>query len=137
MLQFGDSRLPERFWRNVTENPLTGCWEANKPNKVTGYGQISFGRGKVRNRHKVAYEALIGPVPEGHQVDHKKCQNRPCCNPDHLEAVTQLVNIRRGFAFRPERTHCKRNHLLTPETTYVNPKGVRECRICRRALLHL
>ena len=34
-------------------------------------------------------------MPEGLVIDHK-CRNRLCCNPDHLEAVTQAVNVQRG-----------------------------------------
>lgn len=35
---------------------------------------------------------------------------------------------------RPHRTHCSRNHELTPENTYTPPSspGSRECRQCRK-----
>lgn len=33
---------------------------------------------------------------------------------------------------RPRKTHCKHGHKYTPENTYVDPRGLRECRICRR-----
>lgn len=29
------------------------------------------------------------------------------------------------------KTHCPRGHEYTDENTYVNPRGSRECRICR------
>lgn len=31
-----------------------------------------------------------------------------------------------------EKTHCPKGHEYTPENTYVNPKGWRLCRMCRR-----
>jgi len=45
--------------------------------------------------HRLAYERARGPIPEGKQVDHL-CRQRDCVNPEHLELVTQVENIRRG-----------------------------------------
>lgn len=30
------------------------------------------------------------------------------------------------------RTHCRNGHELTPENVYINPRGARVCKICRR-----
>ena len=90
-----------------------------------GYGRLD---GRVA--HRVIYEALIGPVPEGLQLDHL-CRNRACVNVNHLEPVTQRENIRRGS--RPNQTHCKRGHEYTPENTYRRgSSGARQCRACQR-----
>lgn len=35
-------------------------------------------------------------------------------------------------ARRREKTHCPHGHALVGENLYVNPKGFRECRACRR-----
>ena len=64
--------------------------------------------------HCIAYEPAAGaPIPDGFQIDHL-CRNRVCCNPAHLEAVTQTVNIRRGHATRKGNA-CRRGHPKTPE----------------------
>jgi hypothetical protein len=36
----------------------------------------------------------FGYIPGNKQVDHK-CRNRLCCNPEHLELVSQKENCRR------------------------------------------
>jgi hypothetical protein len=54
-------------------------------------------RGKQYYVHRVLYEALIGPVPDGLVLDHECC-HRGCVNPYHLEPVTVKENTERGAA---------------------------------------
>lgn len=70
-----------------------------------GYGRINLGgRGAGHDyTHRLMYEAAKGPIPDGLHIDHL-CRNRSCCNPDHLEAVTQAENNRRAFAFKRTAT---------------------------------
>jgi hypothetical protein len=37
-------------------------------------------------RHRWFWELLVGPVPEGHEINHL-CKNRRCCNVEHLECL--------------------------------------------------
>jgi hypothetical protein len=83
-----------RHWR-VDEN---GCWLWTGSLNNKGYAQLGVA-GRVRSAHRVAYELFKGAIPDGLQIDHL-CRVRQCVNPDHLEAVTQSVNIRRGVAAR-------------------------------------
>lgn len=66
-----------------------GCRLWTRGKDSWGYGSLS-GRGA----HVLAYETWIGPVPEGLEVDHL-CFVRHCIEPAHLEAVPQLINLRR------------------------------------------
>lgn len=58
-----------------------------------GYGRMSINSQTVAT-HIVAYTHYFGYVPGKMQVDHL-CNNRLCCNPEHLELVTHLENQRR------------------------------------------
>ncbi|KKK81821.1 hypothetical protein LCGC14_2809600, partial [marine sediment metagenome] len=51
--------------------------------------------------HRVAYETLIEPFPQGLQSDHL-CRNHPCVNPWHIEPVTATENNRRGLGNKGE-----------------------------------
>ncbi len=60
-----------------------------------GYGMMRGPNGKMVYAHRHYFEQAFGPIPSDRQIDHL-CRVRPCVNPDHLEFVTQVENIRRG-----------------------------------------
>ncbi|MFD9879982.1 HNH endonuclease signature motif containing protein [Streptomyces alboflavus] len=111
-----------------------GCWEWTGHVKPNGYGQVRINR-RALHAHRVAYEAVRGPIPEGLVLDHL-CRNRACVNPDHLEAVSHRTNILRGngpAAHNARRTHCLRGHPFDDANTYVAANGARHCRTCAAA----
>lgn len=123
--------IDKKFWARVDK---TGsCWVWTGPKRGVGYGVISVDS-KPKAVHRFAYELLVGPIPEGLVLDHL-CRNRLCVRPEHLEAVTQQVNILRGVGYTAvaaRKTHCKRGHEYTPENTVKATNG-RWCRECRKA----
>lgn len=117
------------------------CWLWAKGINTAGYGQFHI-KGlkpyRMVRAHIAVYEALVGPVPEGLELDHL-CGIRSCINPDHLEPVTHQVNVQRGRAGahtvlrNRAKTHCPRGHPYNKENTYYRPgNGDRGCKICRR-----
>jgi hypothetical protein len=102
---------------------IKGC-----PNQW-GY-QCIRDNGRQRLAHRVAYELAHGPgsLIDGMEIDHL-CRNPACVKPEHLEQVTPRQNILRARR-ATVRTHCRRGHLLTAETTWITPQGYRGCRPC-------
>ena len=49
--------------------------------------------GKLVKSHRYAWAMANGPIPNGMVVLHK-CDNPSCVNIDHLDARTQLENVR-------------------------------------------
>jgi hypothetical protein len=124
-----------RFWRKVDTSG--DCWIWTATLIPRGYGRFWLDGQKLA--HRVAYEWLVGPIPEGLEIDHL-CRNRRCVNPDHLQPVTGRENQRRARVHRAPRslrspTTCVNGHEYTPENTKIEPEtGWRKCRTCRRAL---
>lgn len=90
----------ERFWARV--HKTASCWHWTGSRSSKGYGLLHLtrdGRKTSIRAHRFAYELLVGPVPEGLQLDHI-CSVRHCVNPAHLEPVTNAENTRRSYQRR-------------------------------------
>jgi hypothetical protein len=127
-----DSRTFRRWISKVDKTDPAGCWLWTASLDQDGYGW--FRDGRVRRAHRVSYEHHIGPVEDGHDVDHI-CRVRHCVNPDHLRAISRKENVLSGVgptATNARKKRCKRGHAFTPENTLVHVGGWRQCRECRR-----
>lgn len=108
---------------------MTGCLRWQGTHHSAGYGLI----GKAY-AHRVAFECVYGPIPDGLEIDHvatRGCRYRDCVEPTHLEAVTHPENVRRSARVQAQiaRTHCPRNHEYAGHNLIVR-RGKRECRTC-------
>jgi len=131
----GDAKLEQRFWSKVDfdgpTSELVGgqCWLWTACTHRDGHGKFGVGRQTVY-AHRLAYEAIVGPITAGLVVDHL-CRVPACVNPEHLEPVTNAENTLRGEAFSAQqarRTECPEGHPYNYENTYLW-RGHRRCRI--------
>ena len=152
--QLPSAELAQRFfWPHVDQSGgPDACWPWRRSLSSTGYGQLNslnlLGRWAT---HVLAYELSNGPIPGGLFLDHtchnsdlecdggKRCPHRRCCNPAHLQAVTNEENVERSA--RPRQrgkfvTHCPHGHEYTPENTGRSKTG-RYCRACLRDRAYL
>ncbi len=96
----GDPLVTIRLYRAPVADRLAskleltpdGCREFTGYRNECGYGRIKVGK-KMPFAHRVAYEAWVGPIPEGANVCHH-CDNPPCCEPSHLFVGSQADNHR-------------------------------------------
>ncbi len=133
-----------RFWAKVDKNgpmPQTHaalgseggpCWIWTAARMREGYGRFD----QVL-AHRLAYELVIGKIPDGLQLDHL-CRNRACVNPAHLEPVSCRENVLRGVglsANNAHKTHCPAGHPLSGANllSHSLKQGYRKCRACHAA----
>lgn len=86
---------PEILWSRIDRSPHpNGCWLYDGYRTAKGYGVIKWG-GKHWTVHRLIYclSNGIDALPRDLFVCHK-CDNPPCCNPDHMFVGTQLDNLR-------------------------------------------
>jgi hypothetical protein len=92
----------------------------------SGYGQVNFD-GAIWRVHRLFYSWHVGPLEQGMVIDHL-CGNRSCCNPAHLEQVTNAENLARAAS---RRTACRNGHA-TAEFRRRAPNGDTYCLMCHR-----
>lgn len=99
--------------RNNVVVDKDGCWiwqgahSGVKKNDLNSRGH-SYGRISIKGRtsavHRVSYVTKYGYIPNRVQVDHL-CGKRKCCNPRHLDAVSQSKNMKMiGKERKPKRS---------------------------------
>lgn len=133
------------FWAKV--DPTGFCWNWTAGKCGQGYGGFNVNSNAGRKKlqaHRVSYTTLVGPIPEGLEIDHL-CRNTSCVNPDHLEPVTHTENqlripdpVRGGIGLPSWVTsgknitgYCKHGHQYTEENTYYYKDGRTDCRTCK------
>jgi hypothetical protein len=117
------------------------CWEWKK-SKTHGYGcysPINRRYGYYRKQvpaHRIGYELFNGMINDKKTLCCHICDNRKCCNPNHIFLGSNRDNIldavkKRRFPGQ-NKTHCPKGHPLSGENLKFNTKGGRSCVACAK-----
>lgn len=120
----------DRFFSKVLISDNCHIWIGGHKD---GYGRF-YANGKTHQSHRWLYEQLRVQVSQDLVCDHI-CRNHSCVNLDHLEIVTNAVNILRGegaSAINARKELCINGHPLTGNNLYVRSDGQRACKACRK-----
>lgn len=118
-----------------------GCWDWTGALNNNGYANVRAD-GKTESIHRVLYKLLVGPIPDGHDLDHdchnedpscpggRACVHRRCANPAHMTPRTRQANLAASPHGAATRTECPNGHPYDEANTYLY-RGKRQCRACR------
>lgn len=99
----------DKFWKRVDRRGPNECWPwmaGTRKSEGFEYGCVHHG-GLFLSAHRVAYLLANGSIDPDLTIDHswaKGCRSKLCCNPAHLEQITQAENTRRQFT-NPDRLY--------------------------------
>jgi hypothetical protein len=133
--------LEIRFWKKVDKEKSnifyngTRCWEWIAGTRGdTGYGCIKY-NGKVIDSHRMSWFITYGYFPSNLVCHH--CDNRLCCNPEHLFTGSYSDNRRDCISKGRDNGKKGSEHPLYKEIIHGNSrsgydKGCR-CELCRKS----
>lgn len=106
------------FWSHVNKSAGdSACWPWQASVNKAGYGWFRWEH-RSQLAHRLAYAITFGEIPEGMYICHR-CDNPPCCNPDHLWLGTHADNQRDKVAKGRQSRISGDNHW-----THTNPEKV-------------
>lgn len=136
----------EKMWKNVDKNgpiirpELGPCWiwtKAKNGKRLQNYGIMWAGMVKYKT-HRLALESRIGILHKGVMACHK-CDNPPCCNPDHLFPGTAMDNTtdckekgRQRFERGTDRYNVKLNETAVRDIRKFSEYGIAKTDLARR-----
>jgi len=91
--------LPVAFEERIEREPMSGCWLWTGTLDRDGYAKF----GGVGQIHRVIYAGVKGVLLEGSTTLDHTCNVRCCVNPDHMDEVPHLENVRRAVERRAQR----------------------------------
>ena len=111
---FIDKKTQDRLDAKINKTPGLGigdCWEWTASCSPKGYGEFRL-NGKTIRAHRVTawLAGLITSLDSPLEIDHVKCQNKKCVNPDHLQAMTKSEHSKKTHACGERDQHGENNY---------------------------
>jgi hypothetical protein len=106
---------------NYEEN---NCWLWTGYVNRNGYGMTSFDKKQHVLVHRLIFECYNGPIRKEDIIRHR-CNNPPCCNPDHLLLGTVQDNVDDRVRENRSAVGSKNNRaILSEEDIYQILSGI-------------
>ena len=111
-----------------------GCWLWTGALDRDGYAvaaTMEIDGKHVQRAHRISFYLAYGWLPR--LLDHIRCDERKCINPDHVEPSTDKKNVLRGkgpTAINASKTRCPKGHPYTGKK-FQQGGWVRICQTCR------
>lgn len=105
-----------KIYKRLVKKSDEECWEWSG-NQCNGYGRILID-GKSFPAHAVVLYLETGNWPDNTQVVCHKCDNKKCCNPNHLYIGTQKQNTidRSKSGLTATKINGRHKCVVKPET---------------------
>lgn len=119
----------KHFWSKVIIGKSNECWPWIGHKIKQGYGHVKF-KGKTLKTHRVAYIIYFGPLTDPTINILHKCDNPPCCNPNHLFKGTDADNmadmVRKGRSLagnrNPSHLHSETRPRGNSHYLHIHPE---------------
>jgi hypothetical protein len=125
-------KTADEFWAKVDQRAETECWPYTGAKKRAiprgprdEYGMVMW-RGHIAHAHRVALLLSKGEPPAGKPHALHRCDNPPCCNPEHLEWGSAQDNMDQMAARGRRRAPHHRSEDVG--TAKLTPAAAREIR---------
>lgn len=104
------------------------CWIPSQQPTTHGYVHVKIGRKQV-NLARFLYSWLVEPISLSFEASHG-CDNRPCCNLNHIRPLTIRENQQERQTYDPLIFPC--GHLRVLKNKYNSHGGrTHVCKVCQ------
>lgn len=111
-----------RFWKKVDHKGKTkkDCWEWTGCCMKNGYGVFNYDGKHTKLAHRVAFMIAFPDIYSEDLFCLHKCDNRRCCNPNHLYVGTAQMNSDDKISRKRDRFIGEQNgqSVLTEQDIY-------------------
>lgn len=105
------------------------CWRwTGRLSKKGGYGLV--GHKPQQRAHRVVYETLVEPIPEGFVLHHRPTCPKDCVNPTHVQAIPKETHT--WLHSNENKTECNAGHAMTEENRLLRSDGTSRCKPCEQ-----
>jgi hypothetical protein len=134
-----DPTLADRFWEKVAKSNPESCWNWSGSVSPLGYGRIKVGgkKGAAVPAHRVS-AVLCGLLQDDTAHVLHSCDNRLCCNPEHLfigshqQNMADMADKKRNRTPRPGNGRQKLSDADRTEIMRLVKQGINKSDVSRR-----